>query len=149
MKIEIDQSGKIEKTSKHTFLAFSNGEHFVLKISSTEKKKLQKYFRNIGRPKIYIYATFSALIVTLLKNLKSKNNHIIIDIEYPGKNEIIKNYIKLFKPGLSDNTFNFHYIGIKSRAHYLAYGTAIKKLKPDLIVGSEDILKIIKKSESA
>lgn len=41
MKIEIDQSGKIEDTSKHTFLAFSNSEHFVLKISGTEKRKLQ------------------------------------------------------------------------------------------------------------
>jgi hypothetical protein len=86
MKIEIDQSGKIEKTSKHTYLALSNSEHFVLKISSTEKKKIQNYFRNIGKPRIFIYATFASLLAILFKNIKHKSNQIIIDIEYPGKN---------------------------------------------------------------
>lgn len=54
MRIEIDQSGKIENTSKHTFLAFSNTQHLILKISSVEKRKLQKYkdFVNRERDKL-------------------------------------------------------------------------------------------------
>lgn len=149
MKIEIDQSGKIEKTNKHTYLAFSNSEHFVLKISSTEKKKLQKYFRSINKPRIFVYATFSLLLVILFKNTKHKSNHIVIDIEYPGKNQVIKDFIKIYNPNFPINDIHFHLIGKKSRAHFLAYGTAINQLKPDMIVKSEEILKIIKKSGSA
>lgn len=63
MRIEIDQSGKIEDTSKHTFLAFSNKEHFVIKISSMEKQKLQKHFRKTGK---------GHLIKDLIKTLDKK-----------------------------------------------------------------------------
>jgi len=145
MKIEIDQSGKIEKTSKHTYLALSNSEHFVLKISSTEKKKIQNYFRNIGKPRIFIYATFASLLAILFKNIKHKSNQIIIDIEYPGKNQLIKDLIKNINSNFPIDDIHFHLIGKKSRAHFLAYGTAINQLKPDLVVKSNDILKIIKK----
>lgn len=149
MKIEIDQSGKIEKTNKHTYLAFSNREHFVLKISSTEKKKLQKYFRTINKPRIFIYATFALLITMLLKNLRQKSHNVVVDIEYPGKNQVIKNFIKVFNPNFPVDDIVFQRIGKKSRAHFLAYGTAIKQLKPDLTVKANDVLKTIKKSGSA
>lgn len=145
MKIEIDQSGKIEKTNKHTYLAYSNSEHFVLKISSTEKKKIQNYFRSIGKPRIFIYATFASLLIILFKKIKHKSNQIIIEIEYPGKNQIIKDLIKDVNPNFPIGDIHFHLIGKKSRAHFLAYGTAINQLKPDIVVKSEEILKIIKK----
>lgn len=149
MKIEIDQSGKLEDTSRHTFLAFSNGEHFVLKISGAEKRKLQVYFRKIGKPKLYIFLTFASLIIILLKKIKTRSNQIIIDIEYPGKAPLIKNFIKIYCPDFEIEDIDFHQIGKKSRAHYLAHGTAIKLLNPDLIVNAKDILKVIKKPGSA
>jgi len=149
MKIEIDQSGKIEDTSKHTFLAFSNGEHFILKISAAEKRKLQRYFRKIGKAKLFIFLTFTALVIILLKNLKSKNNQITIDIEYPGRSPQIKNFIKIYYPDFPIEDINFHQIGKKSKAHYLAHGTAIKMLNPDLIINANQILRAIKKSGSA
>ena len=72
MKIEIDQSGKIENTNKHTYLAFSNHQHFVLKINSVEKRKLQKYFRSIGKSKLFIYLTFASLIILAFKKSQNK-----------------------------------------------------------------------------
>lgn len=149
MKIEIDQSGKIEKTNKHTFLAYSNSRHLVLKISSVEKQKVQKYFRKINKPELFIYITFASLIIILLKNLKEKNIQIIIDIEYPGRSVLIKNLIKSLEPSFPVDDISFHLIGKKSRAHFLAYGTAIKKLNPDIIVNADQIIEIIKKSGSA
>lgn len=149
MRIEIDQSGKIENTSKHTFLAFSNTQHHVLKISSVEKRKLQKYFRDKGKSKIFIYITFASLVILLLKNLKIKNIQIIIDIEYTGRGRLIKNLIKDLSPTFPIDDISFHQIGKKSHAHFLAYGAAIKKLNPDLIISSKQVLNVIKKSGSA
>src|SRR3990167_10182095 len=137
---------KIENTSKHTYLAFSDHQHFVLKISSVEKRKLQKYFRAVGKPKLFIYLTFAALIILLLKNFKSKHYQAIVDVEYPGRNNLIKSFIKLYGQGLSIKDISFHQIGKKSRAHYLASGTAIKKLSPDMIVNAKQVLKIIRKT---
>jgi len=149
MKIEIDQSGKIEKTNKHTYLAFSNRQHFVLKISSSEKRKLQRYFRAIGKSRLFIYITFASLVVLLLKNLKPRRGLIVIDIEYPGRSNQIKNFIKIFNPDFSIEDISFHQIGKRSRAHFLAHGTAIRKLNPDLVVDAKQVLKVIKKSGSA
>lgn len=149
MKIEIDQSGKIENTGKHTYLALSNREHFVLKISSREKQKLQKHFRIIGKPNLFIYITFAALIIILMKNLRSKPNRILIDTEYPGRNHQIKNLLQALDPKISIDNVNFGHIGKKSRAHFLAYGTAIGKLRPDLLINTRQVLKIIKKPGSA
>ncbi len=47
MPYQIDQSGKIEQTSKHTYIAIANGKAFILKISSTEKRKLIKSIKEI------------------------------------------------------------------------------------------------------
>lgn len=149
MRIEIDQSGKIENTSKHTYLAFSNTQHSVLKISSIEKRKLQKYFRNKGKSKIFIYITFATLVILLLKNIKIKNIQIIIDIEYTGRGRLIKNFIKVLDPTFPTDDISFHQVGKKSPAHFLAYGTAIKKLNPDLVVNAKQVLNVIKKSGSA
>ena len=149
MRIEIDQSGKLEDTNKHTFLAYSNNSHFVLKLGSTEKKKLQKYFRSIGKPRLYIYITFASLIIILLEKFKSSNNQIIIDTEYPGKSHLIRDLIKNMRRNFPIKEIVFHSIGKKSRAHFLAKGTAIKKLNPDIVIRADRVLKIIKKSGSA
>jgi len=62
MKIEIDQSGKIEDTSKNTIIAFSNGKFKSIFISAREKRELQKFFRRIGKPRIFVYRVFAILI---------------------------------------------------------------------------------------
>lgn len=51
MQIEIDQSGKIEDTSKDTVLALSNGTQFSIKISRNIKRELQNIFRKNKEPR--------------------------------------------------------------------------------------------------
>ena len=68
MRIEIDQSGKIENTNKPTVVGFSNKESGIVLITPKDKKAIQKYFRDIGKPKLFIYITFVALVFYLIKN---------------------------------------------------------------------------------
>jgi len=45
MKIEIDQSGKIEETNVDTVIALSNGVKFSVRIHRRTKRRLQEEFR--------------------------------------------------------------------------------------------------------
>lgn len=69
MVIEIDQSEKIEYTHKNTVVAFSNGISGSIIIKSKEKRKIQEIFRKAGKPKIFVYDLFAALIFILLTHL--------------------------------------------------------------------------------
>lgn len=143
MKIEIDQSGKIELTSKKTVVGFSNHTKLTIEISSREKRKVQKYFRKIRKPKQYYYQTFAILIYLLIKG--KKLDQVIIDTEYPGQSDIIKNYLLslLRKKGDFDkNIIVFHRIGKKSNAHAVA-NKVFKQGKADIIIKAEDVIKFI------
>ena len=59
MKIEIDQSGKIENTSRLTILAYSNKTSKSILITAKDKKTIQSLFRRINQPKIFIYKLFT------------------------------------------------------------------------------------------
>lgn len=145
MKIEIDQSGKIEDTNKNTVIAFSNHKFKSIFISAKNKREIQKFFRRIGKPRIFVYKTFAILIFLLIKNNLKEISQIIIDEEYPGKSPLIKNFlfqeVRKIKPSFSKQDIVFYRIGKKSRAHFLAYGAAIGKRKADMEVGAREILR--------
>jgi len=50
MKIEIDQSRKVEDTNRLTIVAYSNGKAKSLMITARDKKSLQSLFRRIKHP---------------------------------------------------------------------------------------------------
>jgi len=54
MRVEIDQSGKIEDKSKVTIIAFSDGVSFSVKIPGRVKRQLQEEFRRRGEPQLFI-----------------------------------------------------------------------------------------------
>lgn len=145
MRIEIDQSGKVEKTSKHTYLAFSNDEYYILKITAREKQRLQKYFRKIGKPKLFVYFTFVILLTILLKKIKNKNHLIVLDKEYPGQDHQIRELIKVFYPHFLIENISIRSVGKKSRAHFYAHGAAINKIKPNLVLNASDVLRVLNK----
>jgi len=149
MKIEIDQSNKIETTNKQTVIAFSNGISAVLSISSKDKKELQAIFRKISKPRIFVYKLFAILIFLLIKNYLNKITQIIIDTEYIGQEPLIKSFllreIQKVKPNFEKETIIFKGIGKSSRAHSLAYLTGKGKIKPNKEVEAKDILELILK----
>ena len=67
MKVEIDQSGKIENTNRPTVIGFSNSETGSLILPAKEKKLLNNYFKKCGRPRLFIFLVFSAQIVDIVK----------------------------------------------------------------------------------
>lgn len=147
MNIEVDQSGKIEDTSKNTVVAFSNAEFKSIFISMQDKREVQKIFRKIGRSRVFVYKLFAILIFLLVKKYLKRIDQIIIDEEYPGKAKLIKNFllqeIRKIKQDFDKNDIVFKRIGKKSRVHYLAYGVAIGKRKADIKVTTRDILRIM------
>lgn len=143
MRVEIDQSGKVEKTNLHTYLGLSNKQKVILKLSSTNKQYLQKHFRRIGKPRMFVYATFAALIVILIRSLK-RDYQVVIDKEYPGKESLIRDLIKQYLPKFPIENLSFRQVGKRSKAHFLAYGAAIGKQKVGKVITVKEILAITK-----
>ena len=93
MKIEIDQSGKIEQTAKDTVLAISNGDWDTIIIKARTKRQIQEIFRRHGQNKNFVLFTFSASLAILIKRNSKHYKNITIDTEYTGKGPIIKEIV--------------------------------------------------------
>lgn len=143
MQIEIDQSGKIENTSVNTVIAFSNSKRKSILITAKEKRKLQKAFREFNKSPLFVYKTFALLIYFLIKDDFNKIQSIIIDQEYPGKENEIKTYLfrQFKKDGINFSAKNIHFleIGRKSRAHFCAYDTSRGKIVPRKIITAKNL----------
>jgi hypothetical protein len=137
MKIEIDQSIKIENTSKTTYIAFSNSIKCIVSISAREKKKVQTFFRKVEKRKLFIPLAFTATIFLLIKNYLKEGMTIVIDKEYPGFEKFIS--LKL-EELITQNSkhenyqIRFSLIGKKSGAHVVAYDAYKNKSKKKLIL---------------
>ena len=145
MKIYIDQSGKVEYTSQSTVVAFSNGKTKTLVIKAVDKRYIQNYFRLAGKPDIFTYKTFAVLIFLLVKDDLEKISCLVIDIEYPGKNDLIKNFlIELLKKNgvnMGKIEVNFLLVGKHVDCHIQALTVHRGHAKPDKVVKTEDIIK--------
>lgn len=141
MKVYIDQSGKVENTSKLTVIAYANGKIWSLKISAVEKRRLLAAMKELDKGSAtYIYKAFSALIFLLIKG--QRISEAVIDKEYPGHEGTIKNVLKnLFKKnGLLFPEVSFAEITKKNPAHGAAISVYRGKVRPDLIVKAVDVL---------
>ena len=148
MKIEIDQSGKIEQTNKLTVIAYSNGMSKSISITSTEKKILQKHFRVIGKGKLFVLVTFCILIYCLIKNIISDELNIYIDREYAGFDDFIRQRLIEFSGNkLKRNQIHISEIGKKSRVHIKAHADAVKR-KGDIVIKSGNCVKFVKNKRS-
>ncbi|MFH1713422.1 MAG: hypothetical protein ABH896_04565 [Candidatus Jacksonbacteria bacterium] len=146
MQYQIDQSGKIEDTSRLTIVAFANGKAKSLKISAVEKQKLIKIIRMAEYPKkSFVFKIFAALIFLLIKDEVVRS--VVIDKEYLGNEMTIKNIIlQLFRRvKLKEPEIDFDLIGKKSKAHQIAIDVFRGKRKPDMVVEAQDILAIFYK----
>src|SRR3989344_5097556 len=139
MKVEVDQSGKIEDTSKLTVLAFSNDKTGAIILSAKDKRRLQEKFREVGAPRLFVDYVFSSLLILLLKSLKSTK--VVVDLEYPGHTEINESLVKL----KVDVDIEWRSIGKSSKAHDIAYKVYCGKLKIGKRVKAEQIWRLSKK----
>ena len=147
MSYQIDQSGKIEQTGKHTVIALSNNIQATVILKSKDKKALQEIYRKAGKPRAFVIQVFAALTYLLIEKAKIKEGLIYIDKEYPGHEDIIKSYIiqlinKRKIPTLYPGNIRFMLVGKRSPAHLLGY-EAYKKGKADFTISKEDILAMV------
>ena len=152
MRIEIDQSGKIEQTSIITVIGYSNDSSKTISISATEKVKLQKWFRAHGNPTLFVIKTFCALLYILVKPLLKKQQDLYIDKEYPGYEKLIKNQISLFakadRVDIDAHYLHFTLVGRGSNAHKVAV-VAHRKKKANIRVVANEVIDLIKKPGNA
>ena len=146
MRIEIDQSGKVEDTSKDTILCISNDVHHTVFVSKQSKRSLQRVFRQNGMIRNYVLFTFTALLALLLKQSKPMH-HVIIDEEYKGKDKIILCILHEMLDLDTIPPISFGRIGKLSPAHVRAKAVATKVKKPSRIISSESLLRVIKKTD--
>lgn len=141
----VDQSGKIEYTSHDTVITFSNGKKKAILIKAQDKRSLQDEFRKAGKSRIFIFRLFALLIFLLLKD--EQFEEIIIDTEYPGRGDLIKNYLlhdfKKIGKDIEPSIIRFHQVGRNCEAHWHGYYVFKGERKPDLIVTEKEILKEI------
>ena len=143
MRIEIDQSGKVEDTSRKTVVALTNSKKFTVLINTREKRKLQEKFRLIGQPKIFVYYVFATLLYLVIKYSGNLKNKIYIDIEYTGQTKIIEKI--LFDLVGEKLLIEWIKVGKQSKSHDLGYKVFVGKLKADKVIEAKFIENLINK----
>jgi len=135
MKIEIDQSGRVEYTSHKTVIADSLGN--CLYVTTLTKKIIQELYRKAKIPRIFVYEFFALLISLLIKETFSKTQTYIIDTEYPGKSDLIERHIlkfcKRLIPKLNPDQISFGTIKEGSKSDKTAHEEFLKIKKAEKI----------------
>src|SRR3990167_2720456 len=141
----VDQSGKIEQTNKDTVIGAANGKSYAIKLPAKVKRVLQQKCRASLQGKLFIYRTFAALVFLLIKHNTKTMTDLVIDIEYPGKEKVIKEVILelLRKEKLTEPNLSFGRIGNNPKAHFAAYDVFIGKKKADKIITLAGIEKLV------
>src|SRR6266705_2176099 len=92
--VEVDLSGRIEVTKDDTALAFANGLKGSILIPATVKRECIQILRRRGVTGATLYNQFFAIgLFLLLKNHIDKFSSVILDYEYVGREDKIKEYL--------------------------------------------------------
>lgn len=146
MKIEIDQSGKIEDTNRLTVVAYSNGYTKSLMITARDKRSIQSIFRRIKQTRVFISKLFATAIYILIRERYKRIDTLVIDNEYPGHEKTIKKHLIEYieQDGNKSDTINIYFrsIGRKSKAHSAAW-QAFRNKKADMKASAQELLQII------
>ena len=146
MRVEVDQSGKLERTSIHTAVGISNGLSASVFVSSSEKKLIQRHFRQLGKPRLFAVLTFSLLVARALALLGRKTlEEVIIDREYAGYENFICEQVRFFclLRKIKINDIYVKEVGRKSNSHKTAL-TAYRNRKQATELKAEDIIEELK-----
>jgi len=137
MHIQIDQSGKIERTEVDTVLAFSNEIDYAILIPARVKRRCIAILRACGAKSPYL-EIFCAGVFLLIEGHLKKLETITIDEEYTGLEKDIRgmllSHIRKVRPDFPKENINVARIGRKSRAHERARATYRGRSQPDLVI---------------
>lgn len=144
MRVEVDQSGKVEDTRVDTIFAFSNQINGSILITAEVKRKCVGFVRDDKhRTKTLYLRIFCAGLFFLLKDRLTNLNQIVIDIEYLGREHDIKalllRLIWRLEPGFDPDKIQFTAVGKDSPAHIKGYSIFTGLEDADREVSFEDI----------
>lgn len=134
MRIEIDQSGRVEQLDTKTVVAGSNDEQHSISLTAGIKRRLKRHLRKTLFPtRDFPVILFSLLIYLLLQRFKHRPTLIEVDEEYSGKEDIIEETItKLFKLRRQRTPIiRFIRIGKHSNAHRVAWKAHRQRKSPE------------------
>ena len=142
MRVEIDQSVKIERTNRDTALGIANGTEFAVIIPAKVKRRLQEEFRRQGKPRLFILRTFMAGVVLALHYAKvSDSSSVTIDVEYPGQETLLRSmFLEMWSRFSAEiPVLEFSRVGKRSEAHRVSNHTAIGRRQPERELSYEEI----------
>ena len=145
MIIQINQSNKIEKTDKDTIIGLANSETYTVLVKRKIKRKLQEDFRKKGKSRLFVYRTFIATVVLLIKYAKVEDiSKIIIDLEYYGLDKLLKSmFLEMWSRFFSEiPEVSFERVGKKSKVHHICYFTMKGKYKVNKVLDYEEIKRL-------
>lgn len=149
MRVEVDQSGKIEQLNCDTVIAFSNSVQYVVLLPKSVKRDIfLRYRSKIPRLK---YRLFCISVYYCIKNLICDSGLIVIDDEYKGNEDVIKslllNYIKAAHKEFEAKRIAFGQVGKSSSAHVAAIEVFRNHRRPDKVLSLNDVGSFLKSAE--
>jgi len=147
MRVEIDQSGRIEFTGTDTVLAYSDDKQYAILIPSIVKREIVRKYRKTVKAKIFFLKLFSVCLFLLIKNDLNKLDEIVIDIEFEGREKDIKNmllnHIRKIDPKFPKHKILFRRITKESRAHKLALSVFRDAVKENKVITTKEIEELL------
>jgi len=149
--VEVDQSGKVERTQTDTVLAFSNSRRYAIRIPAAIKRAALHVLRQRRKPsaskKTIYLRVFTAGLYLLLRDHLDVLDHIIIDTEYPGCEGDIRGLllflIRRIDPQYPSERIVFRQVGKSSPAHSLAWEVHREKHQADHVVTKGELLDLL------
>lgn len=141
MKLEVDQSIRIEQFNRDSIIGLGNS---VMQYTALVPRKVKRHFmeemRRRGRPRQFPPTLFAVSIVASLQACKIRPAVMVIDREYDGYVMLIEAIITYYFPEIQ---IEFRQIGRKSPAHLIAYEVFRKRKEPDVVLNKANLQTLI------
>jgi hypothetical protein len=150
MRVEVDQSGKIERTSHDTVVAFSNDFDYAILIPAQVKRETIAALKSKGKRRAHLLL-FAMVLYELLRQYLERIEKITIDVEYEGSEPYIKlqllSLIWQANPYYPGDRIAFGRIGKESQAHKRALATYRGRAKADRVVTKQTLKGLLRKQK--
>lgn len=146
-RVEVDQSIKIEDKGV-TVLAFANGLNFAIQIPAGVKLAGLQVLRDQARkPGVAHRLLFAVGLFLLLRNHLDQIEHIVIDVEYEGREAEIGAFLLRFiwseRPSFESWRIEFGLVGKRSPAHRKAEAVRKGKDRQYRVITREELTRLL------